>query len=283
MKRHLPGRVQFLLLVWAALLGSAVVALQEAMRPARSTVSPPVTSSTQDLLTQIRHIGVLRVGSTGDYDPFSFLDSQGRFHGIDAEAAQLLARAIGTKVKVRFVKTSWPTMTADLLAGRFDVAMSGVSRNKNRSSSGELSRPYLTDAKVALIRTADREKYRTLADLDRTDVTVLVNPGGTNQQFVESRLNQAKVVVIQDNLAIPGMVAEGKGDVMFTDGIEARLYAKRDQRLCVALTDPPLMRVEKVYYFPKGQTALLDVVNAWIATMQADGSFARLRAKYVGE
>ena len=79
------------------------------------------------------------------------------------------------------------------------------------------------------------------------------------------------------------MVAEGKGDVMFTDGIEARVYARRDPRLCVALTDPPLSRVEKVYYLPRGQTRLLEVVNAWIGKTQADGSYARLWARYVGE
>jgi len=253
------------------------------MRPARPTLSPPVTAPTQDSLTRIRQTGVVRVGSTGDYDPFNFVDSRGSFRGIDAEVAPLLARAIGPNVQVRFVKTSWPTMTADLLADRFDIAMSGVSRNTNRSNSGALSRSYLSDAKVALVRVADKDKYRTFADLDRTEVTVLVNPGGTNQQFVQARLKQARIVVVQNNLAIPALVAEGKGDVMFTDGIEAELCAKRDPRLWVALTDPPLMKVEKVYYLPKGQSALLAVVNAWIGTMQADGSYARLRAKYVGE
>jgi cyclohexadienyl dehydratase len=114
-------------------------------------------------------------------------------------------------------------------------------------------------------------------------VTVLVNPGGTNQQFVEAKLKYARVVIVRDNLAIPRMIAEGKGDVMFTDGVEARLTARRDPRLCVALTDPPLTRVEKVYYLPRGQTALLEVVNAWIGKMQADGSYASLWTKYVGE
>jgi cyclohexadienyl dehydratase len=114
-------------------------------------------------------------------------------------------------------------------------------------------------------------------------VTLLVNPGGTNQQFVEAKVRKARVVVVRDNLAIPGMIAEGKGDVMFTDGVEARLSARRDPRLRVALTDPPLAKVEKVYYLPGGQAGLLAAVNAWIGRMRADGSYARLWAKYVGE
>lgn len=253
------------------------------MRPARSTRPPAATAPGGDLLSRIRQTGVLRVGTTGDYDPFSFVDTTGSYRGIDIEAARRLARAIGPAIRVQFVKTSWPTMTADLLAGRFDLAMSGVSRNRARSVSGLLSRTYLVDSKVALIRTADRGQYRTLADLDRAGVTVLVNPGGTNQQFVQVNVKQAKVLVVQDNLAIPGWIAAARGDVMFTDGVEGKVYAKRDPRLCVALTDPPLLKVEKVYYLPKAQAAFLDVVNTCIGTMRADGSYAKLWTKYVGE
>jgi cyclohexadienyl dehydratase len=214
-----------LLLAWAALLGLSAAALRETLPPAGPAPSPP--GPARYALARIRDTGVLRVGTTGDYDPYSVIDPEGGFRGIDVEAAHLLARAIGPNVQARFVKTSWPGMTRDLLAGRFDVAMGGVSRSRSRGDSGGLSRTYLTDVKVALVRAADRDKYRTLADLDRPGVTVLVNPGGTNQEFVEAKVRRARVMVVRDNLAIPGMVAEGKGDVMFTDGVEARLSARR--------------------------------------------------------
>lgn len=264
------GRGRAALLSWVVALAIGVLALQ-AMRPAPTS------------LARIRQTGELRVGATGDYDPFSFLDSRGDLRGIDADAAHRLARAIGPNVKVRFVQTSWPTLTADLLADKFDVAMCGVSRNKARGDAGALSRSYLLDAKVALIRAADRDRLGTLAALDQPEVTVLVNPGGTNQQFVTANVRKAKVVVVPDNLSIPGLIAQGKGDVMFTDGVEARLMARRDPRLCVALTEPPLTKVEKVYYLRRGQPELLAAVNAWVEAMQADGSYGRLWAKYVGE
>src|SRR4051812_39533821 len=72
--RHLRMRVQALTLVWAALLGCATAALHEMMRPRRPAVAP-------DQLSRIRRAGVLRVGTTGDYDPFSFVDPQGAFAG----------------------------------------------------------------------------------------------------------------------------------------------------------------------------------------------------------
>lgn len=244
--------------------------------------STPAPAAQSDELAQIRATGVLRVGETGDYDPFTVVDVSGTYHGIDADAAGMLAQAIGPNVKVEVVKTSWPTLSADLQAGKFDIAMGGISWSAPRAQIGELSHAYVSDGKVALIRASDKARFRTLADLDRPDVTVLVNPGGTNSVFVQSTIKNAKVVVVQDNLAIPGMIAEGKGDVMFTDGVEARLKAARDHRLYAVDPDHPFTHSEHVYFLPKGQAAMLAFVNAWVDKMKADGSYAKLFAKYVG-
>lgn len=243
---------------------------------------PAAAPAAVDALAQIRSSHVVRIGLTGDYDPYSVIDASGAFHGMDVDAAALLASAIGPGVSVKFVKTTWPTMNADLAAGKFDIAMGGVSRSKERAETGELTHAYLADGKVALIRAADQKRFVTLADLDHSGVTVLVNPGGTNQRFVDANIRHAKVVVVNDNLAIPGMVADGKGDVMFTDGVEALLKAKADPRLYVVSPDRPYTRVEKVYFCGKGQTALLDFLNSWIDKMTASGDFAKLRQKWIG-
>ncbi|MBV8602902.1 MAG: transporter substrate-binding domain-containing protein [Candidatus Eremiobacteraeota bacterium] len=265
----------------AALVFALAAVALPALRTLPACAQPAAVAPAGDALARIRQTGVLRVGLTGDYDPFSVVDGTGAFHGVDVDAATMLASAIAPNVKVQIVKTSWPTMSEDLLAGKFDLAMGGVSRNKSRAESGELSHTYLVDGKVALIRVADKARFHTLADLDREGVTVLVNPGGTNQQFVAATIANAKVVVVPDNRAIPTMVADGRGDVMFTDGVEAKLAAKRDPRLLVLAADQPWTRVEKVYYLPKGQTAFLDLVNAWVDKMQTSGEYAKLWAKYL--
>ncbi len=235
--------------------------------PALPAAAP---AGTTDVLARIKRTGVMRVGLTGDYKPFSYLNpSTGAFTGADVDAAQSLARSIGPTVKVQIVKTTWPTMTADLVADKFDIAMGGVSRSPDRVAAGTLSHTYFVDGKVALVRKADVTKYATLAAIDQPGVTVIDNPGGTNQKFVDANLKNAHVVTVDSNLAIPGMIASGKGDVMITDGVEAALAAKRDARLAVANPNAPFTRVEKVYYYQKNQPGLDAAVDAWVDTMQA--------------
>lgn len=84
-----------------------------------------------DHRAEIATRGVLRVGTTGDYPPFSYrANAASPFIGLDIEMAGRLARALG--VRLELVATSWPALMTDFHADRFDVAMSGVSITSER-------------------------------------------------------------------------------------------------------------------------------------------------------
>src|SRR6187399_3034146 len=75
--------------------------------------------------------GVLRVGTTGDYKPFSYrAGATGAFIGLDITLAADLAKSMGVTLQV--VPTTWGTMMGDLADDRFDLAMGGVSVSLER-------------------------------------------------------------------------------------------------------------------------------------------------------
>jgi ABC-type amino acid transport substrate-binding protein len=90
----------------------------------------------QTKLSDINTRGVLRVGSTGDYKPFSYR-SGSDFIGLDIELAGELAQAMGVKLVV--VPTNWPTLMSDFRAGKFDIALSGVSVTAERQQQADFS------------------------------------------------------------------------------------------------------------------------------------------------
>src|SRR5690625_4407321 len=98
-------------------------------------------------LNEIIEEGVIRVGTTGDYKPFTYLDPDtGEFEGSDIDAAKLLAEELD--VEVEFVETSWPTLMDDLLAGKFDIGMGGITRTLERQKTAHMSKPYLDFGKA---------------------------------------------------------------------------------------------------------------------------------------
>ncbi len=252
-------------------LAAAVAA--PALAPARGRAAG-------ERLDTIRSAGVLRVGMTGDYKPYTLLADDGTWSGLDVDVARALAASLGAQAA--FVRTTWPLMTDDLVAGKFDLAMGGVSRDPKRAAAGILGRPYVVDGKVALIRAADRGRFHALADLDVASTQVALNPGGTNESFDRANFHAAQLTVVDKNLAIPPLVAAGTYDVMITDGVEAALAARTDPRLAVMNPDRPFTRLEKVYYFPKDAAGLADFVNQRMRGWEADGSYARWRTTWIG-
>ena len=82
----------------------------------------PVSDADAARLDDIAERGTIRVGTTGDYRPMSYYDAEkGTYEGFDIELAQKIADTL--HVKVEFVKTSWPTLTADTQEDLFDIAV----------------------------------------------------------------------------------------------------------------------------------------------------------------
>ncbi|MGL1530597.1 transporter substrate-binding domain-containing protein, partial [Vibrio parahaemolyticus] len=89
--------------------------------------------------------------------------------------------------------------------------------------------------KTILSRCADARKFRAgIEPVDRPEVRVIVNPGGTNEQFVREHLGRARIIVFPDNRGVFEELAAGRADVMITDDVEAMLQSRRHPGLCRA-------------------------------------------------
>jgi cyclohexadienyl dehydratase len=222
----------------------------------------------------------IRVGTTGDYRPYSFRAGEhDALEGIDIDLAHDLAQSLG--MRVRFVSTSWSTLLDDLNHDRFDIAMSGISRTPAREKVASFSDGYALTGKTAIARCADRTKFDSLEKIDQPGVRVLVNPGGTNEQFARSHLSRAELVVVPDNRAIfPRLVAQD-GDVMFTDSDEVSLQTHLLPTLCATMPGQEFDRREKAVLLKK-DAPLRDRINAWLRDYRARGALDAVFQKHLG-
>src|SRR5437870_12507945 len=128
-------------------------------------------------LPRITAAAVLRIGTTGDYAPFS-VESGDQLSGADIDLAGELARRLHARPV--FVRTSWPSLLQDLDGGEFDVAVGGISVTRAREAAAAFSMPYASGGKTIISRCRDATRYGGLAAVDRPGVRLIVNPGGTN-------------------------------------------------------------------------------------------------------
>jgi cyclohexadienyl dehydratase len=205
----------------------------------------------------------LTVGTTGDYPPLTAYDAAtGRYSGDDIDLVEAFAADRG--MTVTFIATTWPTMMDDLLAGKFRMAVGGISATPERARQALLSDPIAITGKVALVRSGEEAEYASLAAIDRPGVRVVENPGGTNESFAEGRMKHATVTLVADNADAFTALETGAADVMFTDSVEAVWHQSQHEGLVAVHPDRPYTRVEKVFVFAKDETALRDAFNRWL-------------------
>lgn len=234
----------------------------------------------QPTIQRIQERGVLLIGTTGDYKPLSYRDDDSTYWGFEIDLAKEIAKRL--EVDVRFVPTSWPTLTDDVLSEpqSFDLALSGITITEARLEIMVMSEGYLANGKTILCRLEDSTRFLSLDDIDHPDVRVMVNPGGLNEKFAREHLTHATLIVHPNNEEIPALVAEGDADVMITEITEAPWYVQNDSRLIAPLITEPFTQSEIGALMRRGQDDLLCFVNEVIAQIKTDGTFQQLRDKY---
>ncbi|OIJ67012.1 ABC transporter substrate-binding protein [Streptomyces mangrovisoli] len=92
-----------------------------------SSSSAPLASK---LPQSVRDKGTIKVGSDIAYAPVEFKDSSGKAVGLDPDLAAAMGKQLG--VKLEFENGTFDGLLTGLRSGRYDIAMSAMTDNKNR-------------------------------------------------------------------------------------------------------------------------------------------------------
>ena len=223
---------------------------------------------------------ILKVGTTGDYKPVSFYNKDtNTYEGIDIELSQLYAKE--HNLKINFVPTSWPTLLEDTMNNKFDFAICGITITEKRQQNALMTIGYLTAGKTFLMRKEDVDKYKSIEDVNRSNVRVMINPGGTNEQFALANLKSANIIVHQVNEEIPGLISKGEADIMVTEVMEGLVYIKEFDNLAVPLYRTPFTNNPIGILLNKSRKDLLKELNNWLEIKLNDGTVERIKQKYI--
>ncbi|MTI32154.1 transporter substrate-binding domain-containing protein [Xanthovirga aplysinae] len=221
---------------------------------------------------------VLRVGTSGDYAPFSMKisDHINEYEGFDITLAKLYAEEKG--LDIEWVPFRWSELTDDFKNGKFDIVMSGVTVTPERSITGQFTVPVTTEGAVVLVKASD--SFDSIESLDKKEVSLAVNAGGYLEKVGRQQFKKAQIFTKEINYDVRTALLEGKVNGAITDIQEAPEWLKSTKGLVIL---GPFTEDWKAYWVSPERPNLAADFNKWLMKLEKEGMLADLRSKYLGE
>ena len=223
--------------------------------------------------------GKLHMSTNAAFPPYEMLTDDGGFEGIDVEVAEAIAEKLGLELVVDDMEFG-AALTA-VQTGQSDIAMAGITVNDERKEVMDFSDYYATGIQVVIVK--EDSPIQTIDDLEnaemigcQADTTGYIFASDTpeNGGYGEDHVTAYNTGA----LAVMALV-NGQIDAVIIDNEPAKAYVAANEGL--KLLEGEWVVEDYAIAFAKGNTALLDAVNAAMAELKADGTFQSIVDKYI--
>ncbi|MGF1716159.1 transporter substrate-binding domain-containing protein [Photobacterium chitinilyticum] len=229
-------------------------------------------------LQQIIDRGVLRVGTTGDWNPMTIRDPATNFYkGFDIDITTELAKDLG--VTVEYVATDWKALVSGVVTNKYDMTGS-AALNMKRARVAGYSQPYFNLAFVPVIQKQNFKRFRKWSDFNSSTVTITSAKGTVQESMVKELFPNARHNVIQAPVRDYQQLLANKSTVIVTSNIEAATITNRFPQLTVAKVKGMRRPTPVAMLLPKEDQIWINYINHWIELKKTQGFFDRIARKW---
>lgn len=237
----------------------------------------------QSALNEILSNGVLKVGTTGDWNPMTMRDvATNKYEGYDIDVMTALAADLG--VEVEFVPTDWKTLVSGVTSGQYHITGS-ASVSPSRAKAAGYSNSYFSLVTVPLTLKTNADRFSDWDDLNNADVKVAATLGTTQETQVKQYFPDAEHRIVEAPARDFQEVLAGRADANITSNVEANKLVAQYEQLMIVPVEEGRSPTPIAMLMPQGDQIWINYVNTWITLKQEQGFFDELGRKWqlIGE
>ena len=218
--------------------------------------------------------GVLTMSTNATFPPYESTTDEGGFEGIDIEIATAIAEKLGLELQIDDMD-----FDASLLAaqeGKSDMVMAGLTVNEDRLLVMDFSETYATGVQVVIVPEGSDVTLDNLGEK-----MIGTQRGTTGNIYCTDDYGEDHVVAYDDGIAAVQALKNGQVDCVVIDNAPAQAYVAANEGLTIL--DTEYVTEDYAIGFAKGNTALVDAVNAALVELIEDGTVQSIIDKYIAE
>lgn len=224
-----------------------------------------------DGLTDIVQRKTVRIGVC-DFAPWTFTNIAGQLDGFEIDNGNLLAHDLG--VTAEFKLLTLDAAFSALESGEIDLVAAGLAITPARALRVEFSNSYFESGITLVTNRKLAPQVAKPADLNKSGFVVAVVADTFSADLAGQLFDVAQIKSYPDALAAEADVLEGKVHAFLTSLPDARILITAHPTLVAAPLPEPLVKSVAGFAVKRGNQAVLNFLNAWIAARRADGQLA---------
>lgn len=236
-----------------------------------------VGAQAQSALNQILDSGVLKVGTTGDWNPMSVRDpATNSYKGFDIDVMSELAKDMG--VEVEFVPTDWKTLVNGVVAGNYHLTGS-ASISPPRMKVAGYSEPYLLAEMYPFTMADQADRFDGYESINQPGVKVATTLGTAFQGMANDWFPNADIKLVEGPARGYQEVIAGRADVFITSNIEGATLAQKFPIVRVKNAEPRSPSVIAML-MPQDDQVWINYVSNWVKMKKTQGFFEKTKEKW---
>ncbi|CUQ56786.1 ABC transporter arginine-binding protein 1 precursor [uncultured Flavonifractor sp.] len=244
--------------------------------PSASAPAPSASAPAESGLTTVE-AGKLHMSTNAAFPPYEMVKDDGTFEGIDVEVAGAIAQKLGLELVVDDMGFDAALLAAQ--NGQSDIVMAGVSVTPDRQEVMDFSDSYATGIQVVIVKegsdvTMDNLGEKMIGCQKATTGYLYASDTPENGGYGEDH-----VIAYETGALAVEALKNGQVDCVIIDNEPAKAYVAANEGLTILET--PWVEEDYAIGMKKGNTALLEAVNAAMTELKADGTFQAIVDRYI--
>lgn len=239
------------------------------------TADATETEEAEQAVSEALADGVLTVGTNAEFPPFEYVDDNGEPDGFDIALIKAIGEKLGVEVEVENMEFA---SLVSSIGSKIDVSIAGMTVTDERKETVDFSDSYYEAVQYVIL--PEGSEIATADDLVGKTIGVQL---GTTGDFIATDIEGTTVQ--QYNKAVDAVndLINGRVDCVIIDKNPALVFESKFEGQVTALEGAQFDFETEEYAIamPKGDTALVDAVNAALAEIKADGTFDELVKTYI--
>ncbi|MBQ2618204.1 MAG: amino acid ABC transporter substrate-binding protein [Oscillospiraceae bacterium] len=218
--------------------------------------------------------GKLHMSTNASFPPYEMTTDDGGFEGIDVEIASAVAAKLGLELVVDDMGFDAALISAQ--NGQSDMVMAGVSVTEARLEVMDFSETYAIGVQVIIVK--DGSPIETVDDL--ADAAMIgTQKATTGYIYCSGDYGEDHVTAYENGATAVMALLNDQVDCVVIDNMPAQEFVANNPGL--KILDTAYAEEEYAIGFAKGNTQLVDAVNAALAELRAEGTIDAIIEKYI--